>query len=43
MMRACLIWTINDFSTNGMLFGWGTHGRLDCSRCMEHNKSFTLN
>jgi len=43
MMRACLMWTINDFPAYGMLSGWGTHGRLACPHCMEHNKSFTLN
>jgi len=43
MMRACLMWTINDFPTNGMLSNWGTHGRLAYPHCMEHNKSFTLN
>ena len=30
MMRAALMWTINDFPTYGMLFGWGTNGRLTC-------------
>jgi len=43
MMRPCLMWTINDFPTYGMSSGWVTHGRLACSHCMEHNKSFTLN
>ena len=35
--------TINDSPAYGMLSGWGTHGRLACSHCMEHSKSFTLN
>jgi len=43
MMRACFIWTINDFPTYGMLSGWGTHGILACPHCIEHNKLFTLN
>ena len=43
MMRACLMWTINDFLAYGMLFGWGTHGRLACPHCMDHSKSFMLN
>jgi len=43
MMRACLMWTINDFPVYGMLSGWGTHGILACPFCMEHNKSFMLN
>ena len=41
MMRECLMWTINDFPAFGMLSSWGTHGRLACSHCMEHSKSFT--
>jgi len=36
------MWTINDFPAYGMLSGWSTHGRLACSYCMEHTKSFTL-
>jgi len=36
------MWTINDFSAYGMLFGWSTHGKLACSYCMENNKAFTL-
>jgi len=38
-----LMWTVNNFPTYGMSSGWGTHGRLACSHCMKHNKSFTLN
>ena len=30
MMGAALMCTINDFPTYGMLFGWGTNGRLTC-------------
>jgi len=41
-MRARLMWTINDFPTYGMLFGWGTQGKLTCSYCMEHTKAFRL-
>ena len=41
-MKACLMWTINDFSTYGMLSGWSTHGRLASSYCMEETKSFWL-
>jgi len=43
MMRACLMWTINDFLAYGMLSGWGKHSRLAYPHCMEHNKSLTLN
>ena len=35
VMKACLMWTINDFPAYGMLSGWSTHGRLACSYCME--------
>ena len=42
LMRAVLMWTINDFPACGMLSGWSTHGRLAFSHCMEHIKSFTL-
>ena len=40
MMRETLMWTINDFSAYDMLSGWGTHGRLTCSYCMEDIKAF---
>ena len=42
LMRATLMWTINDFPTYGMLSGWSTHGKLACPYCMENNKAFTL-
>jgi hypothetical protein len=42
VMRAALMWTINDFPTYGMVSGWSTHGKLACSYCMENNKAFTL-
>ena len=42
MIREALMWTINDFLANGMLFSWGTHGRLTCSYCMENTKAFQL-
>lgn len=42
MMRAALMWTINDFPAYGMLSGWGTHGKLACPICMEDTKAFTL-
>ena len=40
MMRAALIWTINDFPSYDMLFGRGTHDRLACLYCMEDTKTF---
>ena len=42
MMRACLIWTINDFPAYGMLSGWSTHGRLSCPYFMEETNTFWL-
>jgi len=42
VMRATLMWTINDFPAYGMVSGWSTHGKLACPYCMENNKAFTL-
>jgi len=42
VMRAALVWIINDFPAYGMLSGWSTHGKLACPYCMENNKAFTL-
>jgi hypothetical protein len=42
LMRAALIWTINDFPAYEMLFGWSTHEKLACPYCMENNKALTL-
>jgi hypothetical protein len=42
LMRACLMWTINDFPAYGMLSGWGTQGKLACPYCMKDTKAFTL-
>ncbi|XP_058731844.1 uncharacterized protein LOC131603526 isoform X1 [Vicia villosa] len=42
VMRAHLMWTINDFPAYGMLSGWGTQGRLACPYCMGSTDSFTL-
>jgi len=42
LIRAVLMWTINDFPAYGMLSGWSTHGKLACPYCMENNKAFTL-
>jgi hypothetical protein len=41
-MKATLIWTINDFSVYGIIFGWSTHEKLACPYYMENNKTFTL-
>ena len=42
MMRAALMWTINDFPAYGMLSGWSTAGKLACPYCMDRSKAFTL-
>ena len=42
VMRAAMMWTINDFPAYGMVSGWSTHGKLRCPYCMENNKAFTL-
>jgi len=42
LMRAALMWTINDFLAYGMVSGWSTYGKLACPYCMENNKVFTL-
>jgi hypothetical protein len=42
LMRAALMWTMNDFPAYGMLSGWSTHRKLACPYCMENNKAFTL-
>jgi hypothetical protein len=42
LIRAALMWTINDFPAYGMLSGWSTHGKLACPYCMKNNKAFTL-
>jgi hypothetical protein len=42
IMRAALMWTINDFPAYGMLSGWSMHEKLACPYCMENNKAFTL-
>jgi hypothetical protein len=42
LIRATLMWTINDFLAYGMVSGWSTHGKLACPYCMENNKAFTL-
>ena len=40
VMKAALLWTINDFPAYGMLSGWSTAGILGCPICLERSKSF---
>jgi len=42
VIRAALMWTINDFPAYRMVSGWSMHGKLACSYYMENNKAFTL-
>ena len=42
LIRAALMWTINDFPVYGMFSSWSTHRKLACPYCMENNKAFTL-
>jgi predicted amino acid-binding ACT domain protein len=42
VMRAALMWTVNDFPAYAMLSGWMTAGKLACPYCMEHSKAFHL-
>jgi hypothetical protein len=42
VMKAVLMWTINDFPAHEMVYGWSTHGKLACPYCMENNKAFML-
>jgi len=36
------MWTINDFPAYGMLSGWSTAGKFECSICMNKSKAFSL-
>jgi len=36
VMRAALMWTINDFPAYGMVSGWSMYGKLACPYCMEN-------
>ncbi|XP_057426300.1 uncharacterized protein LOC130719704 [Lotus japonicus] len=42
IMKAALMWTVNDFPANGMLSGWSTAGKLACPYCMNQSKAFYL-
>jgi len=42
VMRAALMWTINDFPAYEMFSDWSTHEKLACLYSMENNKAFTL-
>ncbi|KAL0367675.1 UNVERIFIED_CONTAM: hypothetical protein Sradi_3657600 [Sesamum radiatum] len=42
MMRAALMWTINDLPAYGMASGWSTAGIMGCPVCMEDTQAFRL-
>ncbi|KAL0345800.1 UNVERIFIED_CONTAM: hypothetical protein Sradi_4411300 [Sesamum radiatum] len=42
LMRAALMWTINDFPAYGMLSSWSTVGIMDCPICMDNTRAFHL-
>lgn len=42
ILKAVLMWTINDFPAYGMLSGWMTAVRFSCPCCMGQLKVFTL-
>ena len=42
LMRATLMWTINDFPTYSMLSGWSTKGAFGCPCCVEFTNSILL-
>ena len=42
VMRAALMWTVNDFPALRMLSGWSTHGVVSCPVCMEKLKATHL-
>ncbi|KAH7862298.1 hypothetical protein Vadar_002621 [Vaccinium darrowii] len=41
-MRACVLWTINDFPAYGIMSGWSTKGYLACPICNWDNISVGL-
>ncbi|KAL0437853.1 UNVERIFIED_CONTAM: hypothetical protein Sradi_0493200 [Sesamum radiatum] len=42
MMRAALMWTINDFSAYRMLLSWSTAGIMGYPICMDNTRAFHL-
>ena len=42
LMRAALMWIVNDFLALGMLSGWSTHGVLSCPVCMDQLRATHL-
>ncbi|KAL0396288.1 UNVERIFIED_CONTAM: hypothetical protein Scaly_0077200 [Sesamum calycinum] len=42
MMRAALMWTMNDLPAYGVASGWSTAGVMGCSICMDDTRAFHL-
>ncbi|KAL0423304.1 UNVERIFIED_CONTAM: hypothetical protein Sradi_0865200 [Sesamum radiatum] len=42
MMRAALMWTVNDLPAYGMASGWSTAGIMGCPICMDDTSAFHL-
>ncbi|XP_019255076.1 PREDICTED: uncharacterized protein LOC109233657 [Nicotiana attenuata] len=42
MMRAAIMWTINDFPAYGNLSGWSTKGKFACPCCHKDTQSISL-
>jgi len=42
LMRAALMWKVNDFPALGMLSGWSTHGVLSFPVCMDQLRATHL-
>jgi len=38
-----IMWTINDFPTYGILFGWSTNSQLACPTYMKQQKRMEVN
>ncbi|KAL0285591.1 UNVERIFIED_CONTAM: hypothetical protein Sangu_2772700 [Sesamum angustifolium] len=42
MIRAALMWTVNDLPAYGMASGWSTTGVMGCPVCMDDTRAFHL-
>ncbi|KAL0422090.1 UNVERIFIED_CONTAM: hypothetical protein Slati_3231900 [Sesamum latifolium] len=42
IMRAALMWTVNDLSTYEMVSGWNIAGVMGCPVCMDDTRTFRL-
>ncbi|KAL0445976.1 UNVERIFIED_CONTAM: hypothetical protein Slati_1725500 [Sesamum latifolium] len=42
LMRAALMWIVNELPAYGMTFGWRSAGVMGCPVCMEDTRAFYL-